>query len=85
MFSLICFVHIKTIHFFSDHMSSFCKPIIKQYRGDIKRGGSKMWILFSSGKTIFHERAQRVSKILFLARENKIHLFKPPFNVLFII
>ena len=36
-------------------------------------------------KTIFYERAQRVSKILFLTRENKIHIFKPPCNVLFII
>ena len=26
-----------------------------------------------------------MSKILFLARENKIHIFKPPCNVLFII
>ena len=30
-------------------------------------------------------RAQRVSKILFLPLENKIHIFKPPCNVLFII
>ena len=36
-------------------------------------------------KTIFYERAQRVSKILFLKRENKIHIFKPPCNVPFII
>ena len=36
-------------------------------------------------KTIFYERAQRVSKILFLTRENNIHIFKPPCNVLFII
>ena len=41
--------------------------------------------LFSNGKTIFYERAQRVCKILFLPRENKIHIFKPPSNVLFII
>ena len=34
---------------------------------------------------LFYERAQRVSKILFLPRENKIHIFKPPCNVLFII
>ena len=38
--------------------------------------------LFSSGK---YERAQRVGKILFLPRENKICIFKPPSNVLFII
>ena len=36
-------------------------------------------------KTIFYERAQRVSKILFLTRENKIHIFAPPCNFLFII
>ena len=36
-------------------------------------------------KTIFYERAQRVSKILFSPREDKIHIFKPPCNVLFII
>ena len=36
-------------------------------------------------KTIFYERAQRVSKILFLTRENKIHIFKPLCNFLFII
>ena len=40
---------------------------------------------FLSGKTIFYERTQRVSKILFLLRENKIHIFKPTCNVLFII
>ena len=34
---------------------------------------------------IFDERAQRVSKILFLPRENfiSVHIFKPPCNVLF--
>ena len=47
-------------------------------------GGFKIWILFSSGKTIFYERAQRVSKILFLPRENKIHIFAPPCNILYI-
>ena len=35
----------------------------------ILHGGAKIWILFSSGKTVFYERAQRVSKILFLQRE----------------
>ena len=29
-------------------------------------------------KTIFYERAQRVSKILFLTREDKSHIFEPP-------
>jgi hypothetical protein len=36
-------------------------------------------------KTIFYKRAKRVSKILFLTREDKSHIFKPPCNVLFII
>ena len=36
-------------------------------------------------KTICYERAQRVSKILFSTRENNIHIFKLPCNVLFII
>jgi hypothetical protein len=36
-------------------------------------------------KTIFYERAQRVSKILFLTRDDKNHIFKPPCNVLFIV
>ena len=56
-----------------------------RYIERILHGGAKIRILFSSGKTIFYERAQRVSKILFLPRENKIHIFKPPCNVLFII
>ena len=51
----------------------------------ILHGGTKIWILFSSGKIIFYQRAQRVSKILFLPRENEIHVFKPPCNVLFIM
>ena len=46
-------------------------------------GGLKTWILFSSGKTIFYEQAQRESKTLFLPRENKIHIFNPPCNVFF--
>ena len=56
---------------------------IWKYR--ILHGGEKIWILFSSSKTIIYERAQRVSKILFLPQENKIHIFKPSCNVLFII
>ena len=42
-------------------------------------------ILFPSGEKMFYERAQPVSKILFLTRENNIHIFKLPCNVLFII
>ena len=36
-------------------------------------------------KTIFYERAQRESKILFSPQEDKMHIFKLPCNVLFII
>ena len=60
------------------------KGLIDMYIEDIT-GGAKICILFSRGKTIFYERVQRVSKILFLPQENKIHIFKPPGNVLFII
>ena len=38
-------------------------------RERILHGGAKIWILFSSGKTILYERAQRVSKILFYCLE----------------
>ena len=41
--------------------------------------------LFSSGKTIFYSLAALVRKILFLPRENKIHIFAPPCNILYII
>ena len=54
--------------FWNGHGYCFC--ILR-----ILHGGAKIWILFSSGKTIFYERAQQVSKILFLPRENKIHIF----------
>ena len=40
--------------------------------------------LFRVVKTIFHERAPRVSKIMFLTREDKIHIFKPLCNFIFI-
>ena len=33
-------------------------------------------------KAIFYEQAQQASKILFSPREDKIHIFKPPCNVL---
>jgi hypothetical protein len=36
-------------------------------------------------KTIFYERAQWANEIVFLTREDKSHIFKPPCNVLFII
>ena len=52
---------------------------------DIIRWREDMNFFFSHCKTIFYEGAQRVSKILFLPRENEIHIFKLPCNVLFII
>ena len=46
----------------------------------------QLWLLSSSGENnISYERAQRVSKILFLTREDKSHMFKLPCNVLFTI
>ena len=47
---------------------------------DITRWREDMNFIFE-----FYERAQRVSKISFLPRETKIHIFKPPCNVLFTI
>ena len=54
---------------------------ITMYIEDITRWREDMNFIFE-WQTIFYERAQRVSKILFLPRENKIHIFKPPCNVL---
>ena len=54
------------------------------YIEDIIRWREDMNFIFEWQNNIF-ERAQRVSKILFLQRQNKIHIFKPPCNVLFII
>ena len=55
------------------------------YIEDITRRREDMDFYFRVVKTIFYERAQRVSKILFLTQENKIHIFKSPCNFLFII
>ena len=71
-----------------DQVKWQCSHVSNRRYKNIQRilhGGAKVWILFSRGKTIFYERMQRVSKILFLPRENKIHIFKSPCNVLFII
>ena len=43
---------------------------------------ARRYIIFEK---MFYERVQPVSKILFLTRENNIHIFKLPCNVLFII
>ena len=60
------------------------KRTLKIYRGHYT-AAQRYEFYFRVVKTIFYERAQRVSKILFLKRENKIHIFKPPCNFLFII
>ena len=53
---------------------------------DIKRRREDMTFYYLRVvKTIFYERAQRVSNILFLTPEDKSRIFKPPCNVLFII
>ena len=54
-------------------------------REDITRWCKDMNFIFKGQNIIFYKRAQRVSEILFLPRENKIHIFKPPCNLLFII
>ena len=42
-------------------------------------------LYFRVVKTIFYKRVQRVSKILFLTGENKIHIFEPLSNFLFVM
>ena len=61
--------------------SPYIEPIYVLLR--MLHSGAKIWILFSSSKTIIYERVQLVSKILFLPRENKIHIFNPPFSLLY--
>ena len=58
--------------------------LVKIYRG-YYTAARRYEFYFRVVKTIFYERAQRVSKILFLPLENKIHIFKPLCNFLFII
>ena len=59
-----------------------------QYSHELYRGyytaARRYEFYFRVVKQIFYERAQQVSKILFLPRGNKIHIFKPPCNFLFI-
>lgn len=62
-----------------------CVPQAVNIEG-ILNGGAKIKILFPSGKTTFYKRALRVRKILFkYCKYWKIHTFKPPRSVLFII
>ena len=54
------------------------------YIEDITRWCEDINFIFEWQNNIY-QRAQRVSKIPFLPRENKIHIFKPSCNVLFIM
>ena len=48
--------------------------------------GLKIWILFSRGKNnILLTREALIRKMLFLPLENKIHIFAPPCNILYIL
>ena len=54
---------------------------VAQYLEDITRRREDMSSFFRVVKTIFYERTLREwVKILFLPRENKIYIFKPPCN-----
>ena len=56
-------------------------------RAPLKRklhGGLKIWILFSRGKKQNILLAALFRKILFLPLENKIHIFAPPCNILYL-
>ena len=58
------------------------RRILRSLIEDITRWREDMNFIFE-WQIIFYEREERVSKILFLPRENKIHIFKPPCNVFF--
>jgi len=63
----------------------WCKNTLVYIIKSKLHGGLKIWILFSRGKkTIFYSFAALVRKILFLPLENKIHIFAPPCNILYI-
>ena len=47
-------------------------------------GGSKTWILFLVLKTLFYSLAALVRKVLFSPHESNIHIFSPPWNMLYI-
>ena len=71
--------------FFPQRNELSCKPSENSYlrhRGYYTVGRSYEFY-YQVVKTIFYERAQRVSKILFLPRGNKIHIFAPPCNILY--
>ena len=43
-----------------------------------------LWLVFSRGKKIFYSLDALARKILFLPLENRIHIFAPPCNILYI-
>ena len=62
-------------------------PINNKQPDDLYRGyytvAQRYELYFLVAKTTFYSLAALVRKILFLPRENKIHIFKPPCNVPF--
>ena len=82
--ALTILVWVGTLRKISFHW--YCHPAAGN---DINRGyytvARRYGYYFRVVNAIFYERAQRVSKILFSTRENNIHIFKLPCNVLFII
>jgi hypothetical protein len=79
-------IHLYSYYIFIHHENEKYHMHVYIYRGyytAVRRYDFYLRVV----KTIFYKRAQRVSKILFLTREDKSHIFKPPCNtnVLFII
>jgi len=67
-----------TVLFVQKYSCPYNKKKITQWLEDMK--------LFLGGKkTIFHSLAVLVRKILFLRLENKIHIFAPLCNILYIL
>ena len=64
----------------------FYFQVTKQYFTNERSDYSLRLLIYLLRARTYYERAiTRVSKILFLPRENKIRIFKPLCNVLFII
>ena len=63
------------------YITCYLRAVYREYYTAVRRYEFYLRVV----ETIFYERAQRVSKILFSPREDKIHIFKPPCNVIYYI
>ena len=67
-----------TLLFVQKYSCLYNKKKIAQWLGDMN-------FIFSRKETIFYSLSALVRKILFLPLENKIHIFAPPCNTLYVL